>query len=222
MNFSRLLILILISFNLFGQIEFKSDSIRNIHYAEIITEPNYDTIEFVLRFWKEVERVPGTFLELAYTKSNEWKYRIGYINFGSRKLIIKTNEKGRANLDSVWTELSRLEILNIKNQIESVWTRTNDAGQNFRVRTDKLTYDRRGNFYSLELIKKLTYRQINYVDPEGLLKMFEQIHTTSIDHERIINIANLLNRTFDLDIIMRQQLIERFQKKTLKGNKKKN
>jgi hypothetical protein len=211
MRLQSTIILTLISLNSFGQIEFKNDSVRNLNYGHIIGDLASDTIQFTFRFWKEVERIPGTFLEFTLS-DNKWSYRTGYIDFNKNELIVKEKDHQHLNLDSIWNELTRLQILSIKRQTESKWKGISEKGQNFTVRTNRETYDRNGIFYTIEFIDNHRYKRISYVDPEGLIKTFGQIPATSTDHEQIVKIANLLSATFDIDKIMRQQLHERFSK----------
>jgi hypothetical protein len=211
MRLQSTIILALISLNSFGQIEFENDSVRILNYGDIIGDLASDKIQFTFRFWKEIERVPGTFLEFNLSDNN-WSYRAGYIDFNKNQLIVKEKDYRHLNLDSIWNELTSLQISSIKRQTESKWKVIDEKGQNFTVRTNQETYDRNGIFYTIEFIDNHRYRRVSYVDPEGLIKTFGQISATSNDHEQIVKIANLLSATFEIDKIMRQQLHERLSK----------
>ena len=213
MKFTSTIILILIIQDSLGQIEFTGDSLRNLKYNTIIGHPNFDTVDFVLRYWIEAGEISGTFAELSLSKNQQWKYRTGYVNFIERKLIIKDVGLRAIDLDSTWKALDQLEILTIKKQVESVWTGTNDVGQSFRVRTKPEIYESgKGNWYTIELIEKDKYRNLLYSDPERIIKMYGQIHATSIDHERFVQISNMLYVKFYIWKIMKERWSELYSR----------
>jgi len=216
MRLQSTIILALISLNSFGQIEFENNSVRDLKYEHIIGDLPSEKVQFKLRFWKEVELISGTFVEFTLS-ANKWSYRTGYIDINKSKLIVKDKGQQHINLDSIWNDLTRLQILSIKPQLDSKWKGINENGQNYTGKTSGEIYKRNGIFYTIEFIDKLRYRQISYVDPEVIINSFGRIHVTSTDHEQIVKIVNLLSSTFDIDKIMREQLNKRFPKEKSKA-----
>ncbi len=201
-----------------AQVDFKEDSSQQEKNYPIIQQPNFDSTDFVLRYWVEPGNIPGTFAELCLSKKQKWSYRTGYID--NQKLVISDAGVRQIDLDSVWSALDEIGILSIKSQTETIWRGTNDAGETFIIRsTPDIYLISSGNYYIIELIKLDKIKRLVYADPARFVKMFAQHRAVSTDHERFLQVSRLLFNKFELAEIMRQRITER--KATSKETKKK-
>ncbi|NOS94267.1 MAG: hypothetical protein HOP30_20320 [Cyclobacteriaceae bacterium] len=195
-----------------GQIKFESDSTSELTYEHIVRKPEFDSIQFVFRFWQSSKHVPGVLLELVLQRDGHWKYRRGYVNTKKGIFIVKQLIVQKFNLDSIWAKLVSVGILQIKDQVNSQWIRETESGKRFPVKPSADIYDRNGDLYILEFISNERIRQINYMDPFVLQKMMLLSRISSEDHDKLIKVIDILNAEFKLTPLFKECLLETFSK----------
>jgi hypothetical protein len=203
--------LLSVSLELSGQIKFESNSATTeLSYERIIGKPEFDSVQFVFRFWQSTEHVPGILLELRLQNDGHWKYRRGYVNTKKKIFVSKQAGVQEVNLDLIWNRLDSIGILEIRNQINSKWIRTTESGQVYPVKLRADTYDRKGVLYTFEFISRGDVRQIYYMDPAGLQKIMNPNRITSEDHDKVMEVTGLLVSKFNLQPVFNEFFLEVF------------
>lgn len=200
----------------YSQFNFKPDSIDPIfpfnHYSQtVLSLPNSDSIIFELRFWANSDF--GGFVQLTFNKDSIWNYRRGYLG---KDYIVRTMEltSTQPNIDSMWSELLKNDVLNLPNQSDLIYTYQKD-GRTIKIgpeneETERLihnTLDAEG--YTVELFTKSTYHSYFYYNPIGLNEAFKKSGWTSIETEKFPSIAQLLIESFAMKEVYRANFLEK-------------
>lgn len=183
----------------FGQFNFKPDSTAPLfpfeHYAQTeLRLPDADSTIFELRFW--VNSSFGGFVQLTFNKDSVWNFRSGYLGDESQVRIVELTSK-EPNIDSIWSELLKNDVLNLPDQSELIYTYQKD-GRTIKLgpenkETERLihsTLDAAG--YTIELFNDGRYRSYYYYNAISLNESFKKSGWTSIETEKFANIAQLL------------------------------
>lgn len=208
------------SFQLSGQIKFESNSVTELSYERILGKPQFDSVQFVFRFWQCSKHVPGILLELELRKDGHWKSRSGFVNIKKGIFVAKQSRTYPVHLDSIWHKLDSIGILTIRDQINAEWFQNTQSGQTIKIKFQPDIYDRNGVLFILEFLSRENERRLSYIDASGLQKMMQSRQITSEDHEKIILVTDILRTEFNLDPLWKEYFFYSKPPDTLQSKKK--
>ena len=197
-----------LSVGAFAQFDFKGGQLQESIFLEPIGDsiqahPDYDSIQFELRFWT-FHGYSGL-LVLSYRQDQHWSASKGLMGKGKMNMSAEELPSG---FDALWSRLDSLGILSLPHQ-DSLTYRYNDGTRVRSVRPPRVaghTFIKRhpeDPTYVVELFASHKYRYYSYHNPVELGKDFGPGEWESPETVQFAAIVQLLVKTFDLEAMRR-------------------
>jgi hypothetical protein len=213
-----ILIILSVSLVVKAQFLFQTDFEKQPLFADKLINtdlapPNYDSIQFELRFWNV--GTFGGFIQMTVDYNGNWNYRRGYLTEEYQIKNLKLN-LSQSSLETIWEKLSNLNIMELPDQ-DKLTFKIERNGKSIILgpqenETEKIihnTLDADG--YIVELFAKGRYRNYYYYNPIGINKIFKLNNIISKETEQFASIVTILSDNFNMIEVYKANLKEKMK-----------